>query len=478
MRILTAFLCLALSSFIASAQDAHYWYSEFNPSGFLMPGAVIANNGDSGVYFYNPALFGLTKRSNVSINANVYQYESVNIKNGAGTGRDMKSTMTSSVPLMLSGSVVLKTRKRPLTFAYALTRTPGMAFSASQRRDEKFQVLDDTYSPGTEYFVGQGVYQNAVTESTGQLAFGTKLNEHWSVGITAIGDLKKQSLNPTYTARALGNPGGDTLLPIVTSEFYYLATYNHIGLKFKLGVAYDGGPHHVGLMVTTPLIHIGGSAELVSDQLIVNMMFAQGFFFNILANSRQTKLAVKVKTPLSVAGGYCYDLPKGKIYVAAEYFPKVDFYQIITPRKEGFIRPDTGGNNALTPDLLKMNDSRKSVFNFGFGFSYELKYGISGFVSARTDFSYANMDVLEDRTGFSPYTAYWDNFHWQVGANLKRSKFNMRAGLLFCYGIKNGYPQFVNMDDPNEGNFLAGDMGKVKATHFTAGFLLSYIHNF
>ena len=84
MRILTAFLCLTLSSFAAPAQDAHYWYSEFNPAGFLMPGAVIANNGDSGVYFYNPALFGLTKRSNVSINANVYQYESVNIKNGAG----------------------------------------------------------------------------------------------------------------------------------------------------------------------------------------------------------------------------------------------------------------------------------------------------------------------------------------------------------------------------------------------------------
>jgi len=476
MRFLLAFLCLA--SFSAAGQDSHYWYSEFNPAGFLMPGAVIANNGDSGVYFYNPALFGLTKRSTVSINANVYQYESINIKNGAGTGRDLTGTIANSVPLMLSGSVVLKTRKRPLTFAYALTRTPGMAFSASQRRDEKFQVLDDSYSPGTEYFVGQGVYQNAVSESTAQLGFGMKLNNHWSVGLTAIGDLKKQNINQSYTARALGNPGGDTLLPIVTSEFYYLATYNHIGLKFKAGLAFDDGPHHFGLMITTPLIHIGGSAELVSDQLIVNMEVAQHFFFNILANSRQTTLPVKLKTPLSVAAGYCYDLPKAKIYVAAEYFPKVGEYNIITPRREGFIRPDTGGYNALTPDLLKLIDSRKSVFNFGVGFSYELRHGISAFISARTDFSFANMAELVDITGFSPYTSYWDNFHWQMGANVKRSKFNMRAGLLFCYGVKSGFPQFVNLDNPNEGNFLAGDVGKVKATHFTAGFLLSYIHNF
>ena len=57
MRFLLAFLCLA--SFSAAGQDSHYWYSEFNPAGFLMPGAVIANNGDSGVYFYNPALTAL-----------------------------------------------------------------------------------------------------------------------------------------------------------------------------------------------------------------------------------------------------------------------------------------------------------------------------------------------------------------------------------------------------------------------------------
>jgi hypothetical protein len=124
MRFLPAFLCLA--SFSAAGQDSHYWYSEFNPAGFLMPGAVIANNGDSGVYFYNPALWPYQAVNRLyqcqCVPVRIHQYQ-----NGAGTGKDLKGTLANSVPLMLSGSIVLKTRKRPLTFAYALTRTP-MAF--------------------------------------------------------------------------------------------------------------------------------------------------------------------------------------------------------------------------------------------------------------------------------------------------------------------------------------------------------------
>jgi hypothetical protein len=40
----------------AHAQDANYWTSNYGVGGYLNPGATIANNGDSGVLFYNPAL--------------------------------------------------------------------------------------------------------------------------------------------------------------------------------------------------------------------------------------------------------------------------------------------------------------------------------------------------------------------------------------------------------------------------------------
>ncbi len=53
----------------------------------------------------------------------------------------------------------------------------------------------------------------------------------------------------------------------------------------------------------------------------------------------------------------------------------------------------------------------------------------------------------------------------------------MRIGLLFSHGATNKYPQEINFDAPSENNFLPGNTESVKATHFSAGVMLSYIHN-
>lgn len=39
------------------AQDANYWQSSYSPGGMLTPGAAIAYDNDSSLYYYNPALF-------------------------------------------------------------------------------------------------------------------------------------------------------------------------------------------------------------------------------------------------------------------------------------------------------------------------------------------------------------------------------------------------------------------------------------
>lgn len=98
---------------ITKAQDANYWSNNYGPAGFFTPGAVLANNRDSGVLFLNPALQAWTKKKAVSISGTIYQVEAIKIKNGAGTGKDLKSRITSSVPQMLSGMVALG-RKKPV----------------------------------------------------------------------------------------------------------------------------------------------------------------------------------------------------------------------------------------------------------------------------------------------------------------------------------------------------------------------------
>ncbi len=45
----------------------------------------------------------------------------------------------------------------------------------------------------------------------------------------------------------------------------------------------------------------------------------------------------------------------------------------------------------------------------------------------------------------------------QLGANVKRRKFNLRPGLLLSYGASNKYMQAINFDNPKDTNLLVGE---------------------
>jgi len=463
------------------AQDAHYWSNNYGPGVFLTPGSVIASNRDSGVLFYNPALLSLSNKSRIaisSISANIYQLESINIRNGAGTGKHLRSQSVRIVPQMLSGSISLG-KKAPVVIAYALINAPGLRYQSSQRRDEKINVLDDSYSPGTEYFVGDYVVENRVSETSALLGTGFRLSPRLSAGFSAEAQVHQQRYNVTSNARALANRDIDSSsLPIVSTETYYLANYVHAGLQFKAGLAYTAGRHHLGLMVTSPLVHLWGRGSIVSDYMLSNIREPYSKdFYDFMASTRQEGLKAKWKMPLSIAAGYAYDYGRGQLYFATEYFLRVKDYNILTPRNEAFLRPDTGDNRTLTQSLIRLQDARKSVINFAVGISYTLKPSITAYCALRSDMSYADLREFKSLSGYEAFTAHWNNYHLALGANFKRQKFNFRTGFLLAYGRSGAYPQDVNFDHPDENNLLLGNPVTTVAHRFSAGFMLSYIHN-
>ncbi len=79
LRLTLSLFCLFVCIEFLSAQDANYWSADYGPAGFFTPGAVIANNNDSGVLFYNPALLGLSHKSATTLSGTVYHYESIKI---------------------------------------------------------------------------------------------------------------------------------------------------------------------------------------------------------------------------------------------------------------------------------------------------------------------------------------------------------------------------------------------------------------
>ena len=482
-KILITFFCLVFFFQGVKAQDANYWSSNYNPAGFLTPGAVIAFNRDSGVMFLNPALLAYSNKSTASISGSIYQYSNIRTKNGAGTGLNMNSSSATIIPQIVSATISFR-GKKPFTLGYALIHNPVMSYQATQQRDARFNVLSDTYSPGDEYFLGQIKKQSSINETTGIISGGFKIAEHWAMGLWAEGQLRKQNIDYDGSSRALLNVNTDSgLPPLSLSEQSYLASYFHVGLRFKTGLAYDQDRNHFGLTISSPLLHIASRANILSDNAVNNLIVPGDDgtkptkdTINFLANSRQQRLKAIYKMPLSIGFGYAYDYKKGQIYFAAEYFAKVSEYSIISPRDVDAVK----GEIPLTISAksnLQLKDARRSVINFGVGASYLLRPDVTGFMSLHTDFNYANNDLYKDDSGSISNIAYYNIYHCQLGANLKRRKFNFRAGLLLSYGTTNYYKQDINFDNPNEDNLLTGYPADTHTSHFSAGLLLTYIHN-
>jgi hypothetical protein len=471
---------LVLLAFCSKAQNAHYWSSDYGPGGFLTPGAVIADNGDSGVFFYNPALLAKVKGAYASVSGNVYQYGNVKVKNGVGSGLDLVSANTNIIPLMAAGVVHFK-RELPFTIGYALINTPIINYQTTQRQDGIYDVLNDSYSPGAETFIGQYSSQNSINQTSALLNVGFKANHRLSIGFTAEGQYYKQNYLQSASSRALINVPSDSVFqPIVNVQQSYQLNYSDIGFRFKGGLAYDiSNNQHLGLLILSPLINIAGNATLTADYIINNLKFDTGVSNTyLLANARQANLKPTWKMPLSIALGYTYNYSRGEIYVAAEYFMKVNEYNIVTPNNSAFIRPENPATDSLTSSFVKMEDARGAVTNFALGVNYKLTPLITGYLALRTDFSYEKNSMYKDDQGYRPNTVTWNQYHLQLGANVKGRKSNLRTGLLFTYGSTNNYMQPVDYDNPKESNLLQGTPHITSASNFSVGLLLSYLHNF
>ncbi|MEO6316590.1 MAG: hypothetical protein ABIU63_02585 [Chitinophagaceae bacterium] len=477
MHKLIRLLSMAFLPLTLFAQDANYWSSSYGPGGFFTPGATIARNNDSGVLFYNPALLAYNTKNAASISGSIYNFQSTKIKNGAGTGLPLNSTAESVIPGIASNTIYLNLKNKPITVAYALINDPVINFQASQRRDDKLNVLNDSYSPGPEFFVGQYAISNQVSQTAGVLAFGKSISPRLAAGLSFNVHIRKQSTLLDYKSRALINTPNIYSPPVVNVSEYFQTHNINIGLGIKAGFAYDlSARHHIGVLISAPLMRIWSSADIVSDNIINNLQIVPGDTVYLLANTKQTKLKSKWKVPLSAAVGYTYDYGSGQFYFAMEYFTRVKEYNVITPRNELFLRPDTGLNQ-YTSSLLRVKDARKPVVNFSVGISFPLKDMVTGYCSIRTDFNYSSDSAYGNTDGYKVNTAAWNLYHAQLGANFKKRKFNLRAGVLLTYGSSNNYDQGVNYDAPNEGNLLLGDVGKTKGTRFSAGLMLAYIHN-
>ena len=98
------FVLILLVNCTIWAQDTHYWTQQFGSKSSLLGGASVGGVRDNSAIFYNPGAMSLVDSSTVSVSATGYQYESLKLKNGAGSGIDLNSSKTYIIPLIITGT--------------------------------------------------------------------------------------------------------------------------------------------------------------------------------------------------------------------------------------------------------------------------------------------------------------------------------------------------------------------------------------
>ncbi|MEJ2548882.1 MAG: hypothetical protein P8125_13895, partial [Gemmatimonadota bacterium] len=106
----------------ATAQDSHYWTQQYGPRASLLSGAVIGSVGDISATFYNPGALGVAEELAFAISADVYEYESIVVEDGAGDGVDLGAIRSGVRPSLIAGTITRKLFGQDVLAYSVLTR--------------------------------------------------------------------------------------------------------------------------------------------------------------------------------------------------------------------------------------------------------------------------------------------------------------------------------------------------------------------
>jgi len=242
-----------------TAQDSHYWTQQFGSRSALMGGAVVGGVRDNSAVYYNPGALAQMDSLTVSVSANAYQLDQLDIADGAGLGLDLSSSQTQIIPLMISG--VYRFKKAPQhTLGYSIIGKQQTGIKYSARTDGFLNVIQESNSPGDEEFIGQFNHKSGLNEQLFGLTYAYKFNHRFSMGVTNYVAYRTQYLEETYVARAI--PDIEELYysfvaPLVATNILYSTEFSNLRAFWKFGFSMDFD-RLIELATTELLEHING----------------------------------------------------------------------------------------------------------------------------------------------------------------------------------------------------------------------------
>jgi hypothetical protein len=345
------------------AQDSQYWTQQFGPRASLLSGAVIGSVSDISGTYYNPGSLGLAESLPFAISTNLFEFESLRLEDGAGSGVDLGTSRSGFRPSLLAGTITSNLAGGVLAYS-ALTRQRANSDISSQ-----YIVSGSEVPPGTdlEDLVGIARVDGNLNEWWAGFTYSHAVSSRFGLGLTWYGAYRSQRRQREGLQETISTDGSPFVdIDIRGGRYSTLRTLAKIGGYFKSG-AISGG-----VTVTTPSLHITGSG-----QFGVNIA-TFGVDTTVLAANVQTDLAAEYKSPLSVGFGLGWQIGSARLNASGEWFDRIDPYVVM--EGEEFVTQEPSEVQQF--QLIQAVDE---VFNWALGLEYSFKGSVTGFASFGTD---------------------------------------------------------------------------------------------
>lgn len=358
-----AVLCVTLVPTESMAQDSQYWTQQFGPRASLLSGAVIGSVSDISGTYYNPGSLGLAESLPFAISADVFEFESLRIEDGAGSGVDLGTSRSGIRPSLLAGTITSNLAGGVLAYS-ALTRMRANSDISAQ-----YIVSGSEVPPGTdlEDVVGIARIDGNLNEWWAGLTYSHTVSSRFGLGLTWYGAYRSQRRQREGLEETIMTDGS----PFININ-YTGGNYSTLRTLAKIGGYFKSGAISGGVTVTTPSLHITGSG-----QFGVNVA-TFGVDTTVLAANVQTDLAAEYKSPLSVGFGLGWQIGSARLNASGEWFDRIDPYVVM--EGEEFVTQEP--NEVQQFHLIQAVDE---VFNWALGLEYLFKKSVTGFASFGTD---------------------------------------------------------------------------------------------
>lgn len=449
---------------LSSGQSYTYWTRSFNEESSLLSGAVVGGGSGPTSIYYNPASISEVKASKLSLNASLFSFDFINLKNALGNDINVNSTRGKMEPRFVS--YMIKSRRfKNWSFEVAFLNNENASTSITESVDNQIDIL--TGIPGDERYFAIYQYSNRFRDDWLGAGGSVRLSDRLVVGVSMFVTVKSLEYKNSIDIEAY--PMNDSAFRNNAGDPFYVASYestmylkfNDYRLTWKGGILYHADNFSVGLSVTTPSlggiysdgkrdyrkekqsnITMPGTGEPLPDYIVVDFQ-------------EKKNLQIGYRTPFSVAAGFTGNFSGGKrtVYLSVEYFSKTEPYRMVEAEESPYTGSGYPSGDVLFTEWLTYVRGARPVFNGAVGYSLTLKKGLLLMGGFRTDFNYVKNLDYGDYSGYNKMMAINSNlYHITCGLSWNIFGQDIITGFEYTLGDAKNQKQFVNLSDPVEYN--------------------------